>query len=34
MLGTLITCFNMDYLMRKDYKQAMENLKKQKLNKY
>ena len=27
MLGALIDCFNMDCLMRKDYKQAMENLK-------
>lgn len=34
MMTTLIDCFNMDCLMRKNYKQAMENLKKQKLNKY
>ena len=27
MLSVLIDCFNMDCLMRKDYKQAMENLK-------
>ena len=27
MLNVLIDCFNMDCLMRKDYKQAMENLK-------
>lgn len=34
MIGALIDCFNMDCLMRKDYKQAMENIKEQKLNKY
>lgn len=33
MLSKLITCFNMECLMRKDYKQAMENIKEQKLNK-
>lgn len=33
MVHTLIDCFNMGCLMRKDYKQAMENLKKQRLNK-
>lgn len=27
MIGALIDCFNMDCLMLKDYKQAMENLK-------
>lgn len=27
MVTTIIDCFNMDCLMRKDYKQAMENLK-------
>ena len=31
---TLIDCFNLDCFMRKDYKQAMENLKEQKLNKH
>ena len=31
---TLIDCFNLDCLMRKDYKLAMENLKKKKLNKH
>ncbi len=34
MIGALIDCFNMDCLMRKDYKQAIENIKEQKLNKY
>lgn len=32
MLTTLIDCFNMDCLMRKDYKQAMENIKEQRKN--
>ena len=33
MSTTLIDCFNMDCLMRKDYKQAMENIKEQRKNK-
>lgn len=33
MVHTLIDCFNLECFMRKDYKQAMENLKEQKLNK-
>lgn len=33
MIGTLIDCFNLDCFMRKDYKQAMENLKEQRKNK-
>ena len=33
MVHTLIDCFNMDCLMRKDYKQAIENLKEQRKNK-
>jgi hypothetical protein len=33
MVGALIDCFNMDCLMRKNYKQAMENLKEQMKNK-
>jgi len=32
MISALIDCFNMDCLMRKDYKQAMENLKEQRKN--
>ena len=34
MVHTLIDCFNLDCLMRKDYKQAMENLKEQRKNNY
>lgn len=34
MIGALIDCFNIDCLMRKDYKRAMENLKKKRKNKY
>ena len=33
MSTTLIDCFNVDCLMRKDYKQAMENIKEQRKNK-
>ena len=32
MVTALIDCFNMDCLMRKNYKQAMENLKEQRKN--
>ena len=32
MAYTLIDCFNMECLMRKDYKHAMENLKEQRKN--
>lgn len=32
MMGALIDCFNMDCLMRKNYKQAMENIKEQRKN--
>ena len=31
MVHTLIDCFNLECLMHKDYKRAMENLKEQKL---
>ena len=34
MTYVMIDCFNLDCFMRKDYKQAMENLKEQKLNKH
>ena len=34
MVTALVDCSNMDCFMRKDYKRAMENLKKQKINKY
>jgi len=33
MVCALIDCFNMECLMRKDYKQAMENIKEQRKNK-
>ena len=32
MIGALIDCFNMNCLMRKDYKLAMENIKEQRKN--
>lgn len=32
MVNTLIDCFNMECLMRKDYKRAMENIKEQRKN--
>lgn len=34
MIGALIDCFNMECLMRKDHKQALENLKEQRKNKH
>lgn len=34
MVTALVDCFNMDCFMRKNYKQAMENLKEQRKNNY
>lgn len=34
MVTALIDCFNMDCLMRKNYKQAMENLKEQRIKQH
>ena len=34
MIGALIDCFNMECLMRKDYKRAMENLKVQRIKQH
>lgn len=34
MIGVLIDCFNLECFMRKDYKQAIENLKEQRKNNF